>query len=696
MKSKHYPKSPTNLPKGLTSLPPSYQFRATLAVLAIILFFILYVTLVIALGYLVRYAFVYDMGSVNKITILLKVGSVLGAVMLFAFTLKFIFKLKNHKPENRKKLDKNKQKELWDFVDEICKETGAPKPKNIYVDPDVNAYVSYSNMWLSLFLPVKKELTIGLGIVNCLNMSEFKAVISHEFGHFAQRSMKIGSYIISANTIIHDMIFSRDKWDELLDTWRASDIRLSFAAWMITPVIWVIRQVLNLFYQFLNVMYSSLSREMEFNADKVAISTSGSDAIISALWKLDEGFVKWNSATNHLYLASQKNMYVKNVYTHNALDIKRDLQNQQDILKKLPEDKRGGKQYFSNHNNSKVSMYASHPPNDSRQDNAKTPYIACEIDESSPWKIFIDNNALQEELTELIYKQYFGKKPTYYVEAEGFENFIKAETQDKALLEEYDNTFENRFFNIPQINEIIESKVVYNTFKEEINKLKKELKNLTKPIKEIEVKMQLAQQIADGTTKAKFFNYNGVDYKKNNVQKGYENLIIDREKLFKESFIEWDKSFIALNYNEAKKKNKENHLLNLYKQHITLTDFYKEIVATKNGILEKLDTIQNTEVTEEDVTRFGGTVKNVYYHLNHHLKKFDEITFIPLPNIENVKELKEAIIENGEYEKYTGEIFESGKFNQILNLIENSTLSCQRIEQKSIGSILAFQNSLHN
>ena len=220
--------------------------------------------------------------------------------MLFVFTLKFIFKLKNHKPTNRIKLVKEKNPELLNFIHKICNETGAPKPSSIYVDPDVNAYVSYTNSWLSLILPVKKDLTIGLGLVSCLNLSEFKAVISHEFGHFAQSTMKIGSYIMSANTIIHDMIFERDKWDDLLENWRGSDIRVAWAAWLITPIIWVIRQLLNLFYQFLNIMYSSLSREMEFNADRVAAKTSGSDSIVSALWKLDDGAELWSNSVDHM------------------------------------------------------------------------------------------------------------------------------------------------------------------------------------------------------------------------------------------------------------------------------------------------------------------------------------------------------------------------------------------------------------
>ena len=220
-----YPKSPESLPKKLTALTPSYQFKAFLAVVSIILFFALYVLLVIGLGYLAYFAFIYEMYDVNKLTILMKIGAVAGSAMLFVFTLKFIFKLKNTRPDNRIKLSKATQPELWGFILRICDETGAPKPKNIFIDPDVNAYVSYTNMWLSLFLPIRKELTIGLGLVDSLNMSEFKAVMSHEFGHFAQSSMKIGSYIISANTIIHDMIFSRDKWDNRLDQWRGYDLR---------------------------------------------------------------------------------------------------------------------------------------------------------------------------------------------------------------------------------------------------------------------------------------------------------------------------------------------------------------------------------------------------------------------------------------------------------------------------------------
>jgi len=689
-----YPKSPASLPKKLTALTPSYQFKAFLAILSIVLFFILYVALVVALGYLAFYAFVYEVFDVNKLTILMKIGAIAGSAMLFVFTLKFIFKLKNVKQTNRIKLSKSEQPELWNFILEICEETGAPKPKNIWIDPDVNAYVSYTNMWLSLFLPVRKELTIGLGLVDTLNMSEFKAVMSHEFGHFAQSSMKIGSYIISANTIIHGMIFSRDKWDELLDQWRGADLRLSAAAWLITPVIWIIRQILNLFYQFLNIMYSSLSREMEFNADKVAVSTSGSDAIVSALWKLDHGFTAWNQTIEQAYLASQKKMYVSNLYHHNGLIHERHLPEQQKALEALPIHNQGGKLFFSSSDHSKVGMYASHPPNDKRQESAKVPFIDCPIDESSPWSLFADKENIQEQMTSLVYQQYLGKENKETVQSEAFEEFIKTENQGKELLDEYLGTFENRFFSIPVMEELdkeAQTQIINSTA---LSKIKSDLALLMTPVKEIESLMEQAAQIAQGTTKISSFSFNGETYKKRNLQEGYTKLMTEREKLFNESFKEWDQTFCAFHLQLAKEQNQEKELQNLYIQHQHISALYRQAAHVKSSIYNRLQELQSREVEQNEVLSFGYAVNNQITDLNKRLNDFNSIAFVSLPNIHNLQELKEAIIENGEFIEEKGNLFEGGGFERQMTRLESAINHCQRIEQKNIGVILKFHHEL--
>lgn len=696
MQSIIYPQSPTVDSKKLTSLTSSYKLRAFLAIVAIILFFVLYFALVVAFAYLSYYAVIYEIGSYNKLTILMKIGAIAGSAMLFIFTLKFIFKLKNNKPVNRILLKKQQHPQLWSFVDQICKETGAPKPKAIYVDPDVNAYVSYSNMWLSLFLPVKKELTIGLGLTSCLNLSEFKAVITHEFGHFAQSSMKIGSYIISANTIIHGMIFSRDKWDDILDQWRGSDIRVSFAAWLITPIIWIIRQLLSLFYQFLNIMYSSLSREMEFNADKVAVSTTGSDAIVSALWKLDDGASNWQSTMNHAYLASQKKIFVNNLYEHNNLAIERGKEKQEKKLSELPNDDRGGKLFFSGSENSKVSMYASHPPNDLRENNAKIPYISCNEDERSPWLLFGQDVALQEEMTKLVYTQYFEKKNEEIATPEAFETFIAEETKGNDLQEAYFNTFENRFLNIPE-NILLDkqSTLTHKNIATTVATLKTTLKELMQPVKEIETLMLKAQEISNGTTKEKSFAFKGITYKRNNLNEGYEKLNFEREQLFNNTFKEWDHDFITTHIKIANTTGDATLLKNKYKQHREIGNIYQSIVHVKKTIFSELAHIQSkSEVSKVEVSSFGKKVKELVFSINKDIDKLDNTVFVPLPNIDSLEELKEAIIEGGAFKKPVGNLFEGDGFSNVVTTIENALVHCQRVEQKSINAILLLQDKM--
>lgn len=684
-----YPSSPSTKTEGYTSLPSSYVLKAILAIMAILLFFVLYFALVIALGYLVRWSIFYDIGEVNKITILGKLGAIAGSIMLFVFTLKFIFKLKNHRPANRIKLVEKEHPDLWKFVDKICKETGAPKPKSIFVDPDVNAYVSYTNSWLSLFLPVKKELTIGLGLVSCLNLSEFKAVISHEFGHFAQSTMKVGSYIMSANTIIHDMIFNRDSWDVFLDNWRASDIRISFAAWIITPVIWSIRQVLNLFYKFLNVMYSSLSREMEFNADRVAASTSGSDAIISALWRLDDGAMQWNESLNNLYNASRKQMFVDNVYLHHEDAMTEIKDAQRDKLNALDLHPAGGKQYFTGSELSKVSMYASHPPNDMREENVKKPYLACDSDDRSPWLLFASSEKIQKSATQLVYQQYFNVEPINYTDTKTYISFINNETKGKRILAKYDNVFEQRFVTLPNtISDDIKSKSSEQLLKD-IKGLEQELQLIMQPINEIDDKLRIVQQIAEGTSKLKSFEYDGKTYGKNDLESGYQVLLNKRNHCFENNFKDWDDLFFASNMELAVRTQSGEKVKKLIAQHIELSRVFKTLIDQKDGFLNELHNLQSKdEVRSHEVAYLTKLVKESAVQINAAFTEFGKIKFMPLSNLDTLDECLKILLPKGELKPPYGNIFENGTFDQYAHELDQTRAQLLRIEQMNMAEIL--------
>lgn len=688
---------PQEVPKDLTKLSKSYMLQSSLAVFSIVLFFTLYVLLIIGLGYLVYFAFTYEIENFNKFTILGKLGAIAGSIMLLLFTLKFVLKLKNPKPTNRIKLSKSDYPELFLFIDTICKETGAPKPKSIYVDPDVNAYVAYTNVWLSLFLPTKKDLTIGLGLVSALNLSEFKAVMAHEFGHFAQKSMKIGSYIHSANTIIHGMIFTRDKYDDMLDKWRNSDIRLSFAAWIITPIIWLIRQVLRLFYVFLNMMHSALSREMEFNADKVAVKTVGSEAIVSGLWKLEFGFENWSTIVNNAYHASKKYIFTKNLYAHKNALLEKTKEEINTKFELLSVDTNGNKNFFSQSENSKVSMYASHPPNDLREKSAKKPFVLCEIDKRSPWILFNKATELQEEMTLLIYKMYLGKAPESHSDFTIFEKFIEAENKNSNLFTELENTFENRFINMPNKQFFLELNSDIENPMKRYEILKSEIKELMKPVKELESLMIKTQQIASGVTKDKTIEYKSVTYNKKNLQTVFDILLSDREFLFNNEFKVWDEKYLSLFYFLAQKEEEHLSLLKLYIQQKEITNLYQFTINTKNKIITSINDLQKMgEVSQEMVDNLSNEIKSYVKFINEKINSLDTLDFVPLPNIDNITELKEAIVEKGQIENQLGRVFENGKIDKILFAIDSVISNCNRIENKNLEEILKTHNKLIN
>ncbi|MBL4669880.1 MAG: hypothetical protein JKY30_11555, partial [Flavobacteriales bacterium] len=147
----------------------------------------------------------------------------------------------------------------------------------------------------------------------------------------------------------------------------------------------------------------------------------------------------------------------------------------------------------------------------------------------------------------------------------------------------------------------------------------------------------------------------------------------------------------------AKRENKTIELLNTYNQHKVITEFYKTLTETKSSILTKLNNLQaKGDASELEVGNLGQEINNMYTSLNISLKKIREISFIQIPNIDNTEELLEAIVEGGKFKVVAGPIFENEGFDKIMNYIENSIHSCQRVEQKNIGVILFLHKKLQN
>ena len=289
--------------------------------------------------------------------------------------MKGLFKRSRVDPGVRVEVTEAEQPNLFAFIRQLCKETGAPFPHKVFLTPDVNAAVSFDESMLNLVFPSKKNLIIGLGLVNRLNLTEFKAVLAHEFGHFSQNSMKLGSYVYTANRVVADVVYGRDGLDDMLAAAQRTDIRIAIFAWIFGAGLWVMRKGLDLLFRGINFAHASLSRQMEYNADLVAASVTGSDSLVFALARLDLAGDSLGQAWTDLTAAADHGRFTRDFYYHQtrAAEFLKVRRNDPTLgeVPELPEDPTQTVQVFKPEDTSVPKMWATHPSNHDREVNAK-------------------------------------------------------------------------------------------------------------------------------------------------------------------------------------------------------------------------------------------------------------------------------------------------------------------------------------
>ena len=201
--------------------------------------------------------------------------------------------------------------------------------------------------------------------------------------------------------------------------------------------------------------------------------------------------------------------------------------------------------------------------------------------------------------------------------------------------------------------------------------------------------------MAQGNSKAKSVSYKDKEFKKNGLEEVYTQVMTDRETLLNESFKEWDSAFCLGYLNIASQAGTIEPLLKHYKFHDRLTEIYRNFIEGKNKIITAVQQLQEqTEKTENDVFNLASRIKATASAMEQSISTLDEVEFVKLPNIDNTKELKNAIIQKGDLAAKPGNIFENGEFQKIINTIDKTINHLHRIEQKSMASLLQKQDEI--
>jgi Zn-dependent protease with chaperone function len=510
-----YPPAP--LQRSENMIKPNGAYRAEVfKVAAAILFFLITYLSIVTVGaalsaFCVYAGFILFISFAHMITIMIGLGLIGLGVMVLFFLLKFIVARNKSDRSGLIELTKEEQPELFEFVKKLTEETKAPFPKRIYLSADVNACVFYDSSFWSMLFPVKKNLQIGMGLVNSVNLSEFKAILGHEFGHFSQSSMKLGSYVYNVNKIIFNMLYDNEGYGNALQSWARASSYFAIFANITVGIVNGIQAVLKEVYAVVNKQHMSLSRQMEFHADAVSAYVSGSDHLISSLRRIEMADFCYHQVLGCYNQYIVDNLKSDNFYPQH-IEVLLHYAHHHDIPLEggLP---MATAKHSAGTGKGKLVLkdqWASHPSTDDREAHLKPFDVHTETVHTSAWSVFRNAENLQKEMTALLYSSVVFKGTPQVLTNEEFSLRYRKEVNTWLIDKRYKGFYDAREISVFSPEQEILNASAIPSFEEVFTDLRAAI---PADIRAMEKEYEIVSQISKGKTDIKLFEYNGKRYR---------------------------------------------------------------------------------------------------------------------------------------------------------------------------------------
>ena len=204
--------------------------------------------------------------------------------------LKPLFKIFKRPKSKGKEIFRKDHPELFALIDEVVGKVDCLQPKHVRVSDECNAYVYYPSL-LGYIFTGRQNLTIGLPLLYGMNKTELKSILSHEFGHFTQKSVQTNRTANLSEFICASIARAIDEAEQSENsTAKLARGYVRFAGKVMTKQ-----------YHKVAPYNGILSRAQEFDADHYSQQVAGTDGSVSALCKLDRISDRWGDFYSLLY-----------------------------------------------------------------------------------------------------------------------------------------------------------------------------------------------------------------------------------------------------------------------------------------------------------------------------------------------------------------------------------------------------------
>lgn len=703
MSSDLYPLSPAAVPADFTAPTSRYRWRVAVVLFSLVAFLAVYVGLIAGALWVVSYCIsqatqVSGRGSTGLI-----LGGIVAAGFFAVFLIKGLFKRQRRDKSRMIELSRDDEPQLFAFLDRLIEETGAPAPKKVFVTPEVNAAVFYDISVLGLFWPVRKNLLIGLGLVNALNLSELKAVLAHELGHFSQRSMKVGTYVYIANRVIGDMVYARDSWDRALSSWASFDLRVAWPAWILIALVWVVRHALGLLFRVINILDAALSREMEFNADRVAVRAAGSDAIVHALKRLVFADACMNQTFADLSTAADHELYTRDLFYHQTLAAEHLRRVAQEpnlgVPPPVPATNPGDNRVFDADDDSAPSMWATHPCDRDREDNAKAVYLTAPVDERPAWSLFADPDALRAAATERIVRDALGAEITLSP-PETVQAFIDQERAETTFDPRYHGIYDDRFVTPGELEAAFDAEprpraeldAAYHDLWDDA------VASTMARHRELDQELQVLAGVLTGQRAGRSFRFRGDERPRADAVELVDAVVEERNQLL-ESLAPVDERVLRVHAEMARAMGGDwaAELRQRYHCQLALQALFDQLRPGRDSLEGAIDVLQSEQNIDEDGVRViiegCGEASDVWYASRSSAR---EVTLPALSNLDEGTSLAEFCFP---HELVSGPVISGDEIQgQVIQSLHEAYGTAfgrlGRLFSKSMGGILALQEAI--
>ncbi len=696
-----YPANPQQVNPLVTA--PSAAFKATVGkVMAnIVFFFVVYLLLVIAsvvLAIACVYFGIMLIGFMGHwLGIVAGLGIISMGILVFVFLVKFIFSVKKYNDSGTTTVTEEAQPVLFAFIRQLTKDTQTPFPKKIVLSAEVNASVYYNDSFWSMLFPVRKNLQIGLGLVNTLTVSEFKAVMAHEFGHFSQRSMKLGSFVYNVNKVIYNMLYENKDFSGFVSGWGNLHWGIYIFVLGAIEIIKIIQKVLQLMYKIINKAYMSLSREMEFHADAVAASVSGSNYLITALRKIEISDTCYNTAVQKAndWLKDKKAM--DNIYeNHNTLmhfyasEFNLPLENNAP----LPEDS-----FYNRFQQSRINIkdqWASHPSREDRETKLNQLNIEAANDSRSAWILFNNAASLQQELTSVLYETVPADAKENKLSATVFKEKYLKDVEIFTLPEDYKNYYDNRSINDFDVDKLFDNSSTTTVSKVDFEALLSDEKSgLPKKLQANIADVQLLEAITAKQMDIKSFDFDGVKYAVKEAAPLMEKIKKETETLQQQ--LEEDDKQVALFFYAAALQKGHTAAVELkekYRNHFANRKKVTEYTACCQRAVDAMaPLLMGQQVSITAAEDMASTLRAESNSMRTYLTEW--VANGIFNNTLAVKESAGKFI-NTNYRYFSVDTFLDTELRHLNDLISDSTNDLAIFQFKSFKDILEYQLEVYN